>query len=305
MAIAEQMGEVLRQTAWSANIKERLDYSCALFDAEGALVANAPHVPVHLGSMGESVRAVIERFGHEVAPGQAFLLNNPFQGGTHLPDLTVVSPYFGSHTSQAIAPDQAQAPLFWVASRAHHADIGGLTPGSMPPNSRHIDQEGVLIDAMRIVDQGHMDQAALVAKLTSGSHPVRQLHQNLADLSAQLAANHRGLHELDRMLEQFGRERVLSATEQVQANASEQVRRVIDRLSDGQWTKQLDNGARIQVAVKVDHAPQRLHRLQRQQPTTGRQLQCTGGHYSSLCAVCAALSDPSRHPAQRWLLGAD
>ena len=244
MAIAEQMGEVLRQTAWSANIKERLDYSCALFDASGALVANAPHVPVHLGSMGESVRAVIARFADEVAPGQAFLLNNPYQGGTHLPDLTVVSPWF----------DGERKPLFWVASRAHHADIGGLTPGSMPPHSRHIDQEGVLIDALRIVDRGQMDQATLVAALSAGSHPARQIQQNLADLSAQLAANQRGLNEIDRMVQQFGRQRVLSAMDDVQANATEHVRQVIDQLSDGQWVKHLDNGARIQVAVRVNHA---------------------------------------------------
>jgi len=243
MAIAEQMGEVLRQTAWSANIKERLDFSCALFDADGALVANAPHVPVHLGSMGESVRAVIARFADEVAPGQAFLLNNPYQGGTHLPDLTVVSPFF----------DDGSAPLFWVASRAHHADIGGLTPGSMPPDSRHIDQEGVLIDALCIMKSGQLDQEAVMAALSSGPHPARQVRQNLADLSAQLAANQRGLNEINRMLQQFGRARVLSAMHDVQANATEHVRQVIDQLKDGRGHKTLDNGAHIEVSVEVDH----------------------------------------------------
>jgi len=243
MAIAEQMGEVLRQTAWSANIKERLDYSCALFDARGALVANAPHVPVHLGSMGESVRAVIDAFADDVEPGQAFVLNNPYQGGTHLPDLTVVSPFF----------DGDHAPLFWVASRAHHADIGGLTPGSMPPDSQHIDQEGVLIDPLRIMASNQLDQAAVVGVLTAGPAPARQVTQNLADLSAQLAANQRGLNEIARALEQFGRERVLAATDEVQANAAEHVRQVIDHLKDGCGQKTLDNGACIQVTVKVDH----------------------------------------------------
>lgn len=243
MAIASQMGEVLRQTAWSANIKERLDYSCALFDGNGSLVANAPHVPVHLGSMGESVRAVMARFEDDVQPGQAFLLNNPFQGGTHLPDLTVVSPWF----------DATNTLKFWVASRAHHADIGGLTPGSMPPNSRHIDHEGVLIDALRIVNDGQLDQAAVIEALSAGPHPARQITQNLADLSAQLAANQRGLNEIDRMIEQFGRERVFSAMGDVQANATEHVREVIEQLCNGQWSKTLDNGARIQVAVEVDH----------------------------------------------------
>ena len=244
MAIAEQMGEVLRQTAWSANIKERLDFSCALFDADGALVANAPHVPVHLGSMGESVRAVIARFADEVAPGQAFLLNNPYQGGTHLPDLTVVSPFF----------DGGGAPLFWVASRAHHADIGGLTPGSMPPDSRHIDQEGVLIDALCIMKSGQLDEEAVIEALSAGPHPARQVRQNLADLSAQLAANQRGLNEIDRMLQQFGRDRVLSAMQDVQSNATEHVRQVIDQLKDGRGHKALDNGAHIEVSVEVDHA---------------------------------------------------
>ena len=242
MAIAEHMGVVLQKTAWSANIKERLDFSCALFDGEGRLVANAPHVPVHLGSMGESVRAVIARFAQDMQPGDAFLLNDPYSGGTHLPDLTVVSPYF----------DEDENVLFYTASRAHHADVGGLTPGSMPPHSRHIDDEGVLIPPTRIVRAGQIDEARLKQVFASGAHPARNPRQNFADLHAQIAANARGLKELEDMVAQFGLEVVQAYMRHVQNNAAEQVRRAIVELKDGHWVKTLDTGAQIEVRVTVD-----------------------------------------------------
>jgi 5-oxoprolinase (ATP-hydrolysing) len=242
MAIAEHMGAVLQQTAYSANIKERLDFSCALFDSEGHLVANAPHVPVHLGSMGESVRAVIDGFARDMARGDVFLLNDPYAGGTHLPDLTVVSPCF----------DESGKVLFYTASRAHHADVGGITPGSMPPHSRHIDEEGVLISPMRAVRAGQLLEDKLTTLFTGGDYPARNLDQNLADLRAQIAANARGIQELDGMVAQFGLDVVRAYMEHVQDNAAEQVRRVIDRLEDGHWIKHMDNGAQIEVRVNVD-----------------------------------------------------
>ncbi|MGY6554418.1 MAG: hydantoinase B/oxoprolinase family protein [Wenzhouxiangella sp.] len=242
MSIAEHMGVVLQKTAWSANIKERLDFSCALFDGQGRLVANAPHVPVHLGSMGESVRAVIDRFDKDMQPGDAFLLNDPYSGGTHLPDLTVVSPYFDAHGKV----------LFYTASRAHHADVGGLTPGSMPPHSRRIDDEGVLIASTRIVRDGQLDEARLSELFGSGPHPARNPRQNFADLQAQIAANARGLKELEDMVAQFGLDLVQAYMQHVQDNAAEQVRRAIVELEDGHWVKTMDTGARIEVRVTVD-----------------------------------------------------
>ncbi|TVS10808.1 MAG: 5-oxoprolinase [Wenzhouxiangella sp.] len=242
MAIAEHMGVALQKTAWSANIKERLDFSCALFDGRGRLVANAPHVPVHLGSMGESVRSVIETFGDDLRPDDVFLLNDPYAGGTHLPDLTVVSPCFGAGGQL----------LFFTASRAHHADIGGLTPGSMPPHSRHIDDEGVLIPPTRIVRAGSLDEQRLSDLLGSGAHPARNPRQNFADLHAQIAANARGLSELAEMVEQFGLEVVQAYMGHVQDNAAEQVRRALVELEDGHWVKTMDSGAHIEVRVTVD-----------------------------------------------------
>ena len=242
MAIAEHMGVVLQNTAWSANIKERLDFSCALFDGQGRLVANAPHVPVHLGSMGESVRAVMARFGQDMQPGDAFLLNDPYAGGTHLPDLTVVSPHFDPHGKV----------LFFTASRAHHADVGGLTPGSMPPHSRRIEDEGVLIPPTRIVRSGQLDEDRLGQLLSMGPHPARNPRQNFADLHAQIAANARGLKELHDMVAQFGLETVEAYMQHVQDNAAEQVRRAIAELKDGHWVKTLDTGARIEARITVD-----------------------------------------------------
>ena len=241
-AIAEHMGAVLQKTAWSANIKERLDFSCALFDGQGALVANAPHVPVHLGSMGQSVRAVIEAHGDAMQPGDAFLLNDPYRGGTHLPDLTAVSPVFGQHDER----------LFFIASRAHHADVGGSSPGSMPPDSRSIDEEGVLFSGERIVRDGQLLESFLRERLGSGPLPARNPDQNLSDLRAQIAANARGAQELADLMDEYGQAVVAAYMQHVQANAAEQVRRALTRLNDGCWTARMDCGAQVTVAIRID-----------------------------------------------------
>jgi len=247
MSIAEQMGLALEKTAYSANIKERLDFSCAIFDPTGSLVANAPHVPVHLGSMGESVRAVLERRRGELRPGDVIMLNDPYHGGTHLPDVTLVTPVFDQ-------PPQSHAGqiLFFVASRAHHADIGGITPGSMPPASQHIDEEGVLIDNFLLVERGKLRRQAVVELLSSGPYPARNIEQNLGDLKAQIAANETGTRELKKMVGQFGLEVVLAYMKHVQANAEEQVRRVLDVLKDGAFDNEMDDGSRITVAIRID-----------------------------------------------------
>jgi len=243
MSVAEQMGAVLANTAHSVNIKERLDFSCALFDGSGGLVANAPHIPVHLGSMGESVRVVLDRFGDSLRPGDSFVLNSPYAGGTHLPDVTVISPVF-----------VAGRPLFFVASRGHHADLGGMTPGSMPPLSTGIGQEGVLIEPMRLVDAGRWCADEIAALLTGGDWPVRNLRQNLADLQAQLAANETGQRELQHMVDRFGYETVVAYMGHVQDNAEESVRRVLARLDDAAFAVTMDDGAEIRVAIRVDRA---------------------------------------------------
>jgi len=248
MNIAEQMGLRLQNTAHSVNIKERLDFSCALFDGRGQLIANAPHMPVHLGSMSESIRSVIER-NPDMARGDVYVLNDPYHGGTHLPDITVVTPVF-------LDEDDVR-PGFFVASRGHHADIGGITPGSMPPFSRDITEEGVLIDNFQLVAQGRLREAELQALLRSGPHPSRNPAQNLADLRAQVAANEKGVQELQAMVTQFGRATVEAYMQHVQDNAEASVRRVISVLKDGAFTLPLDNGARIQVKVTVDTAARR------------------------------------------------
>lgn len=261
MSIAEQMGATLVNTACSVNIKERLDFSCAVFDGRGDLVANAPHLPVHLGSMGASVKAVLERHRAALRPGDAYLLNSPYAGGTHLPDLTVVTPVFAGAGSAAgadvAATDSANsgappAPLFFVASRAHHADVGGVTPGSMPPGSRRIEEEGVLIEDFRLVEGGELREAGAAALLSSGPYPVRDLAQNLADLHAQVAANARGAAELARMVAEFGLPVVRAYMQHVQDNAEEAVRRVIDRLGDGSFRQEMDDGSVVAVDVTVD-----------------------------------------------------
>ncbi len=245
MNIAEQMGLQLQNTAYSVNIKERLDFSCALFSAEGQLIANAPHMPVHLGSMGESIQTVIRDNAGRMQPGDVYVLNDPYHGGTHLPDVTVITPVF---------LDGAAEPVFYVGSRGHHADVGGLTPGSMPPFSTRIEEEGVQIQNFKLVEAGRLREAEMIELLESGEYPSRNPQQNLADLKAQIAANEKGVQELRRMVEQFGLPVVQAYMRHVQDNAEESVRRVITRLKDGQFTLPLDNGAQIQVAVRVDQA---------------------------------------------------
>ena len=243
MGIAEAMGAALQATAYSVNIKERLDFSCAVFDQTGALIANAPHMPVHLGSMGDSVKAVMGRAGsvRGIRDGDAYMLNAPYNGGTHLPDVTVIVPVF---TDSELA--------FWVAARGHQADIGGITPGSMPPTSRTVAEEGVLIDDVLLVDAGHFLEGETVALLSSGPWPARNPAQNIADLKAQVAACATGAAELRRLVAEVGRDVVAAYMGHVQDNAAEAVRRVIDRLSDGQFRFEMDNGAAVQVAVAVD-----------------------------------------------------
>ncbi|HEY1043698.1 MAG TPA: hydantoinase B/oxoprolinase family protein, partial [Telluria sp.] len=245
MSIAEQMGLRLQNTAYSVNIKERLDFSCAIFDAEGNLIANAPHMPVHLGSMGESIKTVMQRNAGSMRPGDVYMLNDPYNGGTHLPDVTVISPVFD---------DAGEQILFYVGSRGHHADIGGTTPGSMPPDSVSIDEEGVLIDNFKRVDgaTGLLREAETRALLTGARDPARNPDQNLADRRAQVAANQKGVEELRRMVAHFGLDVVRAYMGHVQDNAEEAVRRVITALSDGQYTYELDNGAVIQVKISVD-----------------------------------------------------
>lgn len=245
MSIAEQMGATLSNTAFSVNIKERLDFSCALFDAQGNLIANAPHMPVHLGSMGESIKAVIQKNAGQMQPGDTYVLNDPYNGGTHLPDITVVTPIFDAADENI---------LFFVASRGHHADVGGITPGSMPPGSRTVMEEGVLIDNFKLVEKGEMRAEALRELLSSGPYPARNIEQNLADLRAQIAANEKGVQELQRMVQSFGLDVVQAYMQHVQDNAEESVRRVIDVLQDGEFYYELDNGAHIQVAVRVNKA---------------------------------------------------
>ncbi|MBF2083332.1 hydantoinase B/oxoprolinase family protein [Thermoleptolyngbya sp. C42_A2020_037] len=262
MAIAEEMGITLQNTSYSVNIKERLDFSCAIFDQQGQLVANAPHIPVHLGSMSENVRALIAARGNAIKPGDVYVSNNPYNGGTHLPDITVITPVFQPMNPNAEAA--SPTPLFYVASRGHHADIGGITPGSMPPNSTHIEQEGVLLDNVLLVENGQFREAEMSEILTTGSYPVRNLAQNLADLQAQVAANERGVRELQRMVAHYGLDTVQAYMQHVQDNAEESVRQVIVNLSrqvqpngdmrmlNRQFTYSLDNGAHLQVAIALN-----------------------------------------------------
>jgi 5-oxoprolinase (ATP-hydrolysing) len=242
-AIAEQMGVTLQNTSASVNIKERLDFSCALFDGAGQLVANAPHIPVHLGSMGDSVQAVLTTFREAMQPGDAYVLNNPYQGGTHLPDITVVTPVFVATQSK---------PCFYVAARGHHADIGGITPGSMPPNSTDITQEGILIQPFALMQQGQFQREAMLALLSAEPYPARNPQQNLADLQAQIAANQTGSNELQRIVRQYGLAMVQAYMQHVQDYAELSVRRAIDRLQDGQFTYPMDDGTQIQVKVTIN-----------------------------------------------------
>ncbi len=243
MSIAEQMGVTLQNTAYSVNIKERLDFSCAVFDKDGRLVANAPHMPVHLGSMDRSVETIIAQNRGTMQPGDVYALNAPYNGGTHLPDITVVTPVFAA---------DGVTTLFFVASRGHHADVGGSAPGSMTPRATTVDEEGVLIDNFKLLDRGHFREEALVELLTSHPYPVRNVVQNVADLKAQIAANEKGAHELAKMVEHFGLDTVTAYMGHVQDNAAESVRRVLGALKDSEFSVETDQGAVIKVKITVD-----------------------------------------------------
>ena len=285
--IAEQMGIVLQNTAVSVNIKERLDFSCAIFDSSGSLVANAPHIPVHLGSMSESVRSLITNVPtHQIKPGNVYLSNNPYNGGTHLPDVTAITPVFtksrgdsscGFDTScescswgkpprphfraflksenppkESVSQIAPTRPLFYVASRGHQADIGGITPGSMPPQSKTIDEEGILFDNFLLVESGVWQERAIRQILTNHQYPARNVEQNIADFQAQIAANNRGVGELHKMIDRYGIDTVKDYMQFVQDNAEEEVRKVIDVLQDGSFTVELDNHAQIRVAIAIE-----------------------------------------------------
>ena len=280
MNIAEQMGLQLQNTAYSVNIKERLDFSCALFDAQGNLIANAPHMPVHLGSMGESIKTVIRENTGTMRPGDVFVLNDPYHGGTHLPDITVITPVYLNARSQA--PVTGGLPMFYVGSRGHHADIGGTTPGSMPPFSTRIEEEGVQINNVKLVAQGVLQEAQMLALLESGEYPSRNPQQNMADLKAQIAANEKGLQELRKMVDQYGLDVVQAYMVHVQNNAEESVRRVITRLRNGEFTLPLDNGAQIKVAIRVDTATRSA-----EIDFTGTSAQQTN-NFNAPTAVCMA-----------------
>ena len=240
MSVVDQMGATLANTSWSVNIKERLDFSCAIFDAVGDLVANAPHVPVHLGSMSDSIKTVM-RLNPDVVEGDAYMLNSPYNGGTHLPDVTVVTPVFVEGS-----------PAFWLGSRGHHADIGGRTPGSGPPDSTHIVEEGVLIDNVQLVRAGRLLANEAEAVLASGKYPCRNIPQNMADLKAQVAANETGRQALLKVCDTYGAEVVTAYMGHVQDNAAESVRQVIDTLEGGSFSYPMDEGQTIKVNVTVD-----------------------------------------------------
>lgn len=242
--IAEEMGITLQNTATSVNIKERLDFSCAIFDQNGDLVANAPHIPVHLGSMSASVQSLIQAVGQQLKPGDVYGSNNPYNGGTHLPDITVITPIFEEGGTKII---------FYVASRGHHADIGGITPGSMPPHSRSIEEEGVLIDNFCLIKQGNFQETALRDLLTHHPYPARNPEQNLADLLAQVNANAKGVEELQQMVKAYGLTTVQAYMTFVQNHAEAAVRQAITALNSGEFRYELDQGAVIQVKVSIDH----------------------------------------------------
>jgi 5-oxoprolinase (ATP-hydrolysing) len=244
MNVAEQMGAVLQNTSLSVNIKERLDFSCAVFDAEGRLVANAPHIPIHLGAMGESVQTVLRMRRGTLKPGDVVTLNNPYNGGTHLPDVTVITPVFDA---------AGRGILFFVANRGHHADIGGITPGSTPPVSRTLEEEGVVLDNFLLVDGGQFREAKFRHLLASATYPARSPDINVADIKAQVAANEKGVQELHGVVARFGLEVVRAYMRHVMDNAEESVRRVIDRIGDGSFAYTMDDGSPLRVAITVDH----------------------------------------------------
>ncbi len=242
-SIAEEMGITLQNTSYSVNIKERLDFSCAIFDRSGELVANAPHIPVHLGSMSESVTSLIQACGETLQPGDVYISNNPYNGGTHLPDITAITPIF--------LPEEP-TPVFYVASRGHHADIGGITPGSMPPHSTSIEQEGILIDNFQLVAGGQFRMAETLSLLADSLYPARNPQQNIADLQAQIAANERGVKALLATIDKYGLATVEAYMQHVRDNAEESVRRAISVLNPGAFTYPMDDGCQIQVKIEID-----------------------------------------------------
>jgi 5-oxoprolinase (ATP-hydrolysing) len=272
MSVADQMGATLANTAWSVNIKERLDFSCAIFDGQGDLVANAPHVPVHLGSMSHAVKVVMRETAGQVRPGDAFMLNSPYNGGTHLPDVTVITPVF-----------HGDRPVFWLGSRGHHADIGGRTPGSSPPDSRDIREEGVLIDVTPLVLAGRFREEETRALLSGGRYPCRAPDQNIADLKAQVAANETGRHALLKVVAAYGPKVVSAYMAHVQRNAEESVRAAIGRLRDGSFTYPMDIGTQIHVRVTVDQA-----RRTATVDFSGTSPQHSG-NYNAPLAICRAV----------------
>ncbi|MDH3414452.1 MAG: hydantoinase B/oxoprolinase family protein, partial [Gammaproteobacteria bacterium] len=271
--IAEQMGAALENTAYSVNIKERLDFSCAIFDSQGKLIANAPHMPVHLGSMSESVQEIIRKRDKQMNRGDVYMLNDPYHGGTHLPDITVITPLFHESSDEI---------LFYVASRGHHADIGGITPGSMPPHSRHIDEEGVLIDNVLLIDQGRFLEEEMTTLLKSGQYPVRNVVQNIADLKAQIAACEKGVQELKKMLTQFTLPVVQAYMQHVQDNAEGAVRKVLGALREGSFTYPMDSGSVIKVRISIDKGA-RIARID----FTGTSMQLDS-NFNAPSAVCRA-----------------
>lgn len=280
-AIAEQMGITLQNTSSSVNIKERLDFSCAIFDSSGQLVANAPHIPVHLGSMSESVQALITAYGDTIKPGDVFASNNPYNGGTHLPDITVITPIFISPLFKG--GQRGDLPLFYVASRGHHADIGGITPGSMPPNSKSVAEEGILLDNFQLVAAGKFREQELVKLLESPPYPARNITQNIADLKAQIAANERGVQELLKMVEHYSLEIVEAYMGFVQDNAEESVRQIIQVLKDGSFSYDLDDGSIIQVKITINRE-NRSAKID----FTGTSPQQLNSNFNAPAAVCKA-----------------
>ena len=273
MSIAEQMGTTLANTSYSVNIKERLDFSCAVFDRDGGLIANAPHMPVHLGSMGESIQVVIRENKATMKPGDVYALNAPYNGGTHLPDITVITPVYDAEGNEL---------LFYVGSRGHHADIGGVTPGSMPPDSTSIKEEGVLIDNFVLAREGRLREKELLALLAEGTYPARNPKQNLADMEAQIAANEKGVRELRKMVDHFGLDVVRAYMGHVQDNAEESVRRVLDVLKAGSFTAKMDNGTQIKVKILIQ---QKARSAKIDFAGTSKQ---TKNNFNAPAAVCRA-----------------
>ena len=271
--IAQEMGITLQNTAASVNIKERLDFSCAIFDEKGNLIANAPHIPVHLGSMSESINSLIKGKDNNIKSGEVYISNNPYNGGTHLPDITVITPIFNKDNTQII---------FYVASRGHHADIGGITPGSMPPYSKYLDEEGILFDNFLLVKDGKFQEQELLDLLLNNPYPARNSSQNIADLKAQIAANNKGIQELSKMVEHYGLEMVQAYMGFVQDNAEESVRKVITILKNGSFIYEIDNGSKIEVTITIDKEKRKT-----KIDFTGTSPQQLN-NFNAPCAICKA-----------------